>query len=355
MERQKFRIKRKNSQFYGTPTCNTSGTTGLWPLNLSVPSVSGQTTACDNVQIYNSLGSQIISAIDGDMTTFPQELRDCSATNPCAILWDEISPPFNDPTQCRNGDGQAWVQFKGLQYWSGGSPTIGTYNELISIYDIYNADPTLNILGQLGGWFSPQLTPCFCENTFTGQDMSTVDVFLSQDFNDIGHYTIWDGNISQKDVFSNFLFTSFTPYNVQVFNTTDFEFYKNLPAQFTIDWGDGTVNTLVGGNLTATHGYPMGVHTTYIVTITQQTPWGPQSTSKALTVPNISYLNMLGQPYAPMGAGTPGYGTGGVQDAQNQTTITGPPTYDPLTNLPTGNVGSTNPYHGAYGQDNTQE
>ena len=47
MERQKFRIKRKNSQFYGTPTCNTSGTTGLWPLNLSVPSVSGQTTACD--------------------------------------------------------------------------------------------------------------------------------------------------------------------------------------------------------------------------------------------------------------------------------------------------------------------
>ena len=356
MERQKFRIKRKNSQFYGTPTCSTTGTTGLWPLNLSVPTVSGQTTACNNVLMYNSLGSQVVSALNGDMTTFPEELRDCSQTNPCAILWDEISPPFNNPSQCKDDNGNSWVQFKGLQYWSAGTPTIGTYNELIDIYQIYNADPTLNILGQLGGWFTPQLTPCFCENTFAGQDLSAVDVFLTQDFNDIGHYSIWDGNISQKDVMSNFLFTSFTQYSVQVFNTTDFEFYKNLPSDFTIDWGDGNTSTLVGGSLTAVHNYPM-VPFTYLVTITQQTPWGPQSTSKSLTVPNLNYLDILGEAYTPGGVGT-GYGTGGLQAPQNQTSVTGPPIYDNNPTSPTfgqflGNEGGATGYFGAYGQEGT--
>mgnify|MGYP003626417918 CR=1 FL=1 len=355
MERQKFRIKRKNTQFYGTPTCSTTGTTGLWPLNLSLPSVSGQSNACDNVIMYTSLGSQVVNAINGDMTTFPDELKECSMTNPCAILWDVISPPFNDPTQCRNGDGDAWVKFKGLTYWSAGTPTIGTYNELIDIYQIYNADPTINILGQLGGWFAPILTGCFCENTFTGQDLSAVDVFLTQDFNDIGHYSIWDGNISQKDVFSNFLFTSFTPFNVQVFNTTDFEFYKNLPQQFTITWGDGNTSNLVGGNLTAVNTYPLGVYATYICTITQQTPWGPQSTSKAITVPNLSYMNLLGQPYTPTGAGVPGYGTGGLQAAQNQTTLTGPQLYN-NANLPNGIfIGSATTYFGAYGVEGTPD
>ncbi len=353
MERQKFRITRKNSQFYGTPTCSTTGTTGLWPLNLSVPSVSGQTTACENIPMYTSLGSQISTAINGDMTTFPEELKDCSISEPCAILWDEISPPFNDPTQCRDGDGNAWVQFKGLQYWSAGTPTIGTYNELIDLYQIYNADPTLNVLSQLGGWFTPTLTPCFCQNTFTGQDLSAVDIFLSQDFNDIGHYTIWDGNISQKDVFANFLFTAFTPYNVQIFNTTDFEYYKNIASDFTVDWGDGNSSSLVGGNLTAVHSYA-NLPFTYIVTITQQTPWGPQSTSKSLTVPNLTYLNIFGQGYTPSGPGL-GLGTGGLQPAQNQTTITGPPLYDPLTNLPIGNVGSATTYYGAYGQEGSDD
>ena len=94
MERQKFRIKRKNARFYGTATCSTTGTTGLWPLNFSVPSVSGVTNACSDIPIYSSLGVEVFNALNGDMTTFPEDIRNCSINEPCVILWNTPSPTF---------------------------------------------------------------------------------------------------------------------------------------------------------------------------------------------------------------------------------------------------------------------
>ena len=363
MERQKFRIKRKNARFYGTATCSTTGTTGLWPLNFSVPSVSGVTNACSDIPIYSSLGVEVFNALNGDMTTFPEDIRNCSINEPCVILWNTPSPTFINPAQCRDNDGNAWVKFEGIQFWSAGTPTSGTYNEIMDIYDIYNADPTLNSVGQLGGFFTPILTPCFCENPLEGQDLSHVKLFMSQDFNDIGHYTVFDGNISQKDVFSNFLFTSFTNYDVRVFNTTDFSYYKHtLPSNFTIDWGDGSApSTLIYPNLSDVHSYP-NFPQTYMVTITQQTPWGPQSISKSLTVPNLNYMDMFGQSFVPTTPGSPGFGQGGLQPAQNQTIITGPPLYSVngttlqvQTNDPIANIGSATTYHTYYGSEGSDD
>ena len=41
--------------------------------------------------MYQSTGSQIMNAIDYDMGNFPLELRDCSVSNPCVILWDTVA------------------------------------------------------------------------------------------------------------------------------------------------------------------------------------------------------------------------------------------------------------------------
>ena len=66
---------------------------------------------------------------------------------------------------------------------------------------------------------------------------------LDQDFNDIGHYDIWDGNVGQKDIFSNFIVTAITSTipgtEIQVWNSTDFGYYKSFQdSPYTIDWGE---------------------------------------------------------------------------------------------------------------------
>ena len=356
MDIQKFRIKRVNSAQYASPVC--SGSTNLWPINLSTTPFGAN--ACQDIPMYTSLGSQVTSAINGDMTSFPDELKDCDTNNPCVILWNTTGPTYTQPAippfYCTDANGDVWVKFKGLQYWSAGTPTIGSYNELFPLYSIYGADPSINILGQLGGWWDAFTTPCLCEDPYEGEDLSHVPVFMTQDFNDIGHYSVWDGNIGQKEIFSNFLFTGLTPYFIQVFNTTDFEFYEDMKnSSYTITWGNGPTSTLVWPNLTATNLYPM-IPATYQVTITLQTPWGPVSTSKLLTIPNLTFLNMLGQPFTPGGGGL--LGTGGLQNPQNTVPLQGPPIYDNDPFSPTfgqllGHAGGSTAYHSYYGTGST--
>ena len=42
---------------------------------------------------------------------------------------------------------------------------------------------------------------------------------LHQDFNDIGHYSLWDGNIDQKEIFQNDQF---------VYNIRGIKGYRNM-------------------------------------------------------------------------------------------------------------------------------
>ena len=355
MERQKFRVKRVNTPSLGSPVC--SGSTNLWPVNLSSP-IYG-TNSCQNIQMYTSPGMQIYNALNGDMTTFPNELKDCSFTDPCLIVWDAPTPSFTSPTvnYCKDVPGDVWVKFGGITYFdTGGNATPGSYEEIMALYDINNLDPTKPILSQFGGYFSAVLTPCFCDDPFSGQNLNKLTISLTQDFNDMGHYSVWDGNMGQKEIFSNFLITAMTSYNIQVFNTTDFAYYKNLQTNlYTVDWGDGTAlqSFPINGTLTATHLYP-AIATSYIVTINLPTPFGPLSTSKLISVPNFTFQNMLGQPYSPSNM----LNTGGLQPAQNITTLTGPPIYDndPLSatfGQIIGNMGSSSAYHGVYSQVGT--
>ena len=78
MERLNFRIKRTNPDLYSSLPC--SGGTNYWPINYSVD--------CSGMSMYNATASQLMNVLNGNITTFPEDLRQCSLTNPCVILWD---------------------------------------------------------------------------------------------------------------------------------------------------------------------------------------------------------------------------------------------------------------------------
>ena len=267
------------------------------------------------------------------MTTYPTELRGCSPTDPCVILWD-IGTASNTVT-CQNELSQAYVIFQGLQITSGGTPTQGTYDELMTIFPINNADPTEPIYTQINAFFEPIYQYCLCDDPFAEANLNELTIFLSQDFNDIGHYTQWDGNIDQQDTFANFVFTADTldPYTITIYNSTDYSFYDNLnSSQYTIDWGDGSAPVTVSPtNLVSTHTYP-NVPYARRVTITQQTPWGPISTSKVITVPSYNF--------------------------QALQAISGTPPLQSLAGVPVAGphgVGSSTAYHGMYGIPGTTD
>ena len=294
MEINKFRIKRVNPDISWTIPC--TGGTNYWPINLSpaYPALGG----CSGLPMYNTTGSQVLEAINGDIYTFPNELKKCSPTNPCVILWD-VGSMMIPPGHCTSADNYAYVQFKGINisYMWNGVPTTtqDSYNQIESIIDILK--PQGLITGIL-----PFTSPCFCNNTLP-VDLNKVEVFISQDFNDIGHYTIWDGNIGQKEVFSNFIISAMTsgyPWagsqDILVNNTTDFGYHKELEnSPYTIYWGDAgnPSTTLSYPNLSAIHQY--NTPATYKIVIVLDSPWGPISTEKWVTIPLESYIDMFTQ------------------------------------------------------------
>lgn len=80
------------------------------------------------------------------------------------------------------------------------------------------------------------------DSIFTGM---TVPVLLTQKMTDMGHYSTWDGNIIQKEVMTNFLYSP-DPINnmvICVHNTSGtgiLTFMNQQGTTFFIDWGDGT-------------------------------------------------------------------------------------------------------------------
>jgi len=336
MERQKFRVKRTNANYmnpgppgfsgFSNPSFPCSGGTNFFPINFSIN--------CLGLPMYASTASQVLGSLSGDMTTYPLELQNCSPTNPCVILWDVITAPTNN--YCQNELSQPYVIFQGLQITSGGTNiTQGTYDELMTIFPINNADPTQPLYTQVQAYFEPVYQYCLCDDPFADVTLNELTIFLSQDFNDIGHYTQWDGNIDQQDAFSNFVFTADTldPYKITIYNSTDFGFYDNLKTTpYTIDWGDISAPTILSPtNLTATHTYP-NVPYSRRVTITQKTPWGPISTSKIITVPSYNF--------------------------QALQAITGSPPLQSFAGVPVSGphgIGSSTAYHGMYGTEGTTD
>ena len=116
----------------------------------------------------------------------------------------------------------------------------------------------------------------------------TIPILLTQDFNDIGVYTPWDGLAYQRETLNNFVYTG-NGNSITVFNTSNLEFKKFLRvAPYTIDWGDGATGTLSSPSQTvATHTYTTP-SSAYTITLKQVNPWGTTYVSKSLPIP---YLN----------------------------------------------------------------
>lgn len=127
----------------------------------------------------------------------------------------------------------------------------------------------------------------------------SVPILLRQSAVDVGYYTPFDGAVLQKDVVSNFIFSSTTtnPYVWNVYNTSDqFQKFLELSA-YKIDWGDGTPKQTITGYTpnSLSHTYPQS-NRQYTITLEQKNPWGTTKVSKTINVP---YSNVV--PYNPNG------------------------------------------------------
>ena len=129
-------------------------------------------------------------------------------------------------------------------------------------------------------------------------DDLSVPIVFNQTYDDMGFYSPFDGFILQKDVVSNFIVIGDpeNQYKVFVYNTSD-EFKKFLKlSQYTIDWGDGVVEsfTAVFPNYMI-HEYPP-LQERYTIKLTQKNPWGVTDIEKPIDIPNtpITITNPLG-------------------------------------------------------------
>jgi hypothetical protein len=130
----------------------------------------------------------------------------------------------------------------------------------------------------------------------------SVPILLRQTAVDSGYYTPFDGAVLQKDVITNFLFSSTTsePYVWRVYNTSDqFQKFLDLSA-YKVDWGDGSPKqTITGYSPTSiVHTYPNATKE-YTITLEQTNPWGITKVSKKINVPfdNVTIFNPNGEAF----------------------------------------------------------
>jgi len=170
-------------------------------------------------------------------------------------------------------------------------------NQRNSIQNMFPG-PTFNFNRGLSNSFNDPLRICQCCNrTERPTKSSQLTLFLEQDINDIGHYTMWDGNMDQGDTFSNFVVTGdlLSPMTVSVLNTTDFSFFKFLESiEYTIDWGHPLcpVQTLTAPLDKAFNDYTAAGPGTYIINIQMSAPWGVTSVSHSIAVPYQTGANI---------------------------------------------------------------
>jgi len=132
------------------------------------------------------------------------------------------------------------------------------------------------------------------ESVLTGL---TIPLLITQTAVDIGYYSLFDGAILQKDVISNFLFSSTlaNPYTFSFYNTSELELKKFLSlVTYVVDWGDGSPTQNIIGTSPLTHTYPgNGVYT---LKMTATSPWGISVVTKTITVPyvNVPITNQNG-------------------------------------------------------------
>lgn len=122
-------------------------------------------------------------------------------------------------------------------------------------------------------------------STLTGL---TIPILLRQTAIDEGYYSPFDGAVLQKNVVTNFLFSSTTenPYVYNLYNTSG-EMVKFLElSPYQVDWGDGSpIQTITTKSPQfVSHTYPIAT-SKYKITLSQTTPWGINKITKTISVP----------------------------------------------------------------------
>lgn len=127
----------------------------------------------------------------------------------------------------------------------------------------------------------------------------SVNIVFTQTAVDQGYYSPFDGAILQKDVVSNFIFSSTTeePNVYYLYNTSD-QFQKFLELSvYTVDWGDNSPIQEIRSYSPSgiRHVYPTD-RKFYDITLKQRNPWGTTKVTKKVKVPyeNVKIYNPKG-------------------------------------------------------------
>lgn len=140
----------------------------------------------------------------------------------------------------------------------------------------------------------------------------TIPILITENYTDIGYYSVFDGAVAQKDVVTNFLFSGSvsTPNIYYVYNTSDVAFKNYLTNfDFILDWGDGSPTEILG-NVSPDykqHAYPQNGQ--YTITLSGSSPFGVSVIKKQVLVPytNIVIDNPNGEiTFYPAGGGWSG-------------------------------------------------
>jgi hypothetical protein len=109
----------------------------------------------------------------------------------------------------------------------------------------------------------------------------TIPILLTENVNDIGYYSVFDGMVLQQETMLNFMFTG-NNNTFCVYNTSDIEFKKYLEfSNYFIDWGDGTFGPF--NTTPICHTYQFSGSQT--ITMSGTSPWGTNVIRKTVNVP----------------------------------------------------------------------
>ena len=113
-----------------------------------------------------------------------------------------------------------------------------------------------------------------------------LNVYLEQDYDNVGLYTPTNGEIGHIDVLCNFVVkTNSEDTTVILRDSVDgdrYKFMKNL--SYKVDWGDNIQNTYDANGDNHSHTY--NVDGIYEITVTIETPWGRNRQVKKITIPS---------------------------------------------------------------------
>lgn len=151
--------------------------------------------------------------------------------------------------------------------------------------ETFSGDSGVNTFGVFSGMSSILSGGTNGESLLTGL---TIPIMFTQTINDIGVYSEFDGDLIQKDVITNFLYSADTlnPYNVYVYNTSgDLTISYLTFSSFLVDWGDNSTIDQIS-NQPISHQYP-NTPDVYTISFSGINTWGTTVIQKQIYVPVV--------------------------------------------------------------------